>query len=306
VEDLHLRAAQFWNHQHHKSDDPGFWMAHPLCRRAINRRVSGNPDVYPFDALWLACGNRFFARALSLGCGTGRLERAAIRVEACGEIDAIDTSSVSLELARAEAQKEGLLGIQYRVGDLESLVLPRDHYDAVFFHHSLHHVRSVERLLVQVSRALKPDGLLLLDEWTGPARNEWDSRRLARANALYVDLPRGWRRTDSLPAPIERDDPTEAIRSSVIVARVKLIFDVQLERQYGGHIVSLLLPQVDRSVVPDEAFRALLSKWLALEDEDLRANPALSYHAAILAGRRKGLAGAAARMAAHLLAPGSS
>src|SRR5262249_16835557 len=217
------------------------------------------------------------------------LERAARRVDACDEIIGIDASPVSVETARREADREGLSGIEYRVGDLESLKLPRRHFDAVFFHHSLHHVRSVERLLLEVDRALNADGLLFLDEFTGPSRGDWNDRLLARARALYAEVPRAWRLHDSLPAPIDQDDPTEAVRSSVILPRLRLLFALVLERPYGGHFVSLILPQLDRSAIPPASLDALLSQWLALEDEDLRTAPAASYLTAVLARPRRGL-----------------
>jgi hypothetical protein len=36
------RAAEYWDANREKAKDPAFWMAHPLCRKAINRRVSGS------------------------------------------------------------------------------------------------------------------------------------------------------------------------------------------------------------------------------------------------------------------------
>src|SRR5438105_1030578 len=79
-------------------------------------------------------------------------------------------------------------------------------YDAVFFHQSLHHVRSIEKLLVRVERALARDGLLFLDEWTGPSRREWTNERLAKLRRIYADLPQEWRRFPILQKPLEIND----------------------------------------------------------------------------------------------------
>ena len=37
------KAATYWDANCSKATDPAFWMAHPVCRRVINRRISGNP-----------------------------------------------------------------------------------------------------------------------------------------------------------------------------------------------------------------------------------------------------------------------
>ena len=82
------------------------------------------------------------------------------RLGIAAEVDAIDGSSVSIDIAREKASEEGLENIHYRVADLNRVRLPRGLYDAVVFHQSLHHVTSVEKLLERVRASLKPDGLL--------------------------------------------------------------------------------------------------------------------------------------------------
>ena len=192
---LQADAEAFWDGHHHILEDPGFWMAHPLCRRAINRRVSGDPEVWPLDVLArLSIARRPFRRVLSLGCGTGSLERTAMKLEMCVEIEALDSSEASLAIAREKARGEGLEGISYRRGDLNDLRLPRRAYDLVIFHQSLHHVSSLEKLLARVGLALAEDGLLALDEWTGPSRDEWDESRLASLRRMFEALPAEWRR----------------------------------------------------------------------------------------------------------------
>lgn len=272
-------------------------MAHPACREALNRRVSGAPGTYPLDHLYAVSGRPQFHRALSLGCGAGRLERAMSRLGIAAEVDAIDGSSVSIDIAREKASEEGLENIHYRVADLNRVRLPRGLYDAVVFHQSLHHVTSVEKLLERVRASLKPDGLLFLDEWTGPSRFEWNLAQLARANALFASVPARWRRCPELQAPIEVNDPSEAVRSSAILPAVHRLFDVRVERPYGGHLVSVLLPQIERSLIPPGDLDAMISEWLAIEDVDLERDPGSSYYTAILAVPRTGVANFAARLA---------
>ena len=290
-------VAEFWDRNPHLSTDPEFWMAHPICRRAINARVSGREETWPLDFLYERAGSPHFRRMLSLGCGTGRLERAVRRLDIADTIEAIDASAVSIEIARATAREEGFPEIEYSVADLNRLRLSVARYDAIVFHQSLHHVRAVERLVDQVRRALTPRGLLFLEEWTGPSRFDWSPALLARARALFSGVPREWRKWDDLRTPIEENDPTEAVRSSAIRPTVRRLFATLVDRPYGGQIVSVLLPQLERAVIPSLALDDLIARWLALEAEELAESPESSYYNAMLARPRGGAGAVAGRVA---------
>jgi len=289
--------ASFWDRNPHLSEDPEFWMAHPLCRKAINERVSGSPSTWPLDHLYARAGAPRFSRLLSLGCGTGRVERAARRLGIAREVEGVDASPVSIEMARRKAEEEGLTGIRYTVADLNALSLRGSRFDAVVFHQSLHHVAAVERLMEEVRACLAPGGLLFLEEWTGPSRTEWPEPRLAPWRALFREVPPEWRRTVDLQPPIEKDDPTEAVRSSAIVPTIRRLFRPIELRPYGGQIVSILLPQLRRSEIPEQALNDLVARWLALEAAELSARPESSFHHAILAAPKTGIASVSGRAA---------
>jgi SAM-dependent methyltransferase len=282
-------ARAFWDEHHHVNEDPSSWQADPQCREAINRRVSGEPQAWPLLAFKWYTGRRF-RRGLSLGSGLGNLERAARQIDLVEEIEGIDASEVSLQIARLRAASEGLTGISYTVGNLNRISLPRAQYDVVFFHASLHHVRSIERLLAQVERSMTPDALLFLDEWVGPSRTQWTDARLARMRALYADLPEAWRAYPYLRAPIVADDPSEAARSSAILPAVRRMFHVMAERPYGGHLVAVILSQLAPDRVSTAERGALITRLLALEEADLAVDPSCSYHAVVVACRKTGVA----------------
>jgi SAM-dependent methyltransferase len=194
------QALAFWDSHQHINQDPTYWMAQPQCRLAINRRVCGEPYVWPLDAFKRFVGRRF-KRGLSLGSGSGNLERAARQLDLCEEIEGVDGSEASVSLARSKASEEGLSGISYRSGNLNTLRLPRGQYDVVFFHASLHHVRSIEKLLARVERAMTPDGVLFIEEWVGPSRDEWNDAKMSRMRALYDQLPPSWKLVPILLTP---------------------------------------------------------------------------------------------------------
>jgi SAM-dependent methyltransferase len=271
-------ASRYWDGHHHVAEDPLFWMANPLCRAAINRRVTGDPNLWPLDWFAREFGRGGFRRGLSLGCGMGSLERAARRLGLCDFLLGLDFSPASLEVARGRARFDEIAAVTYAVADLNRPEFGGKAFDAVFIHQSLHHVVAVEELLDAAARALTPAGLLYLDEWTGPSQDEWTLDRLSRAAELYEKTPRSWRNSRALKPPISLDDPSEAVRSSAILPALARSFDAITVRPYGGHYVALLLSQMSAAASADPAFPAALERWLALEDEDLARDPESGYH----------------------------
>jgi len=255
-------------------------MHEAVVRRYINASISGSPDCWPID--WLR--PRFpscFSSALSLGCGDGPLERDLIAKGICSSILGIDISLGALELARAKAAAQGLIGIEYRQGDLNALDLTGK-FDAAFFHQSLHHVDNLDGCLSATASALRPGGLLYLDEYVGPSRKEWTPASLAEASRLFLSLPAAVRRRRTIEAPIDRRDPTEAVRSSEILAAVERYFHIQERRDYGGNFLAVIHPHLRLDgLKPAERDEVLLS-IIEAEQEHLRSGVA-SYYTVLIA-----------------------
>jgi SAM-dependent methyltransferase len=213
-------AARYWDANREKSLDPAFWMAHPLCRRAINRRVSGSEHEWPLDWFRRITMPKVFARGLSWGCGLGAFERAAVRSGLVKEIEAFDVSAASLGDARNEAIREGISGIHYGIGDFNDPRLSPRRYDIVFFHASLHHVAALERLFRRLVLALKPGAAIYVDEYVGPSRFHWSPLKLKLAQAVLGMMPFEARcdRTSLRPSrsttPRSRSGPTRSRDSS--------------------------------------------------------------------------------------------
>jgi SAM-dependent methyltransferase len=268
------------------------WMADAAIRDYINQSIGETKPGWPFDWLegWL--GGRRLARALSIGCGTGGLERDLIKRGICSSVDAFDGSVVSLCVAHEEARRTGFgNNIQYFAMDFNEPVLPRHTYDAVFFHQSAHHVAKLEKLFRAVLLALKPGGILYLDEYVGPSRHEWMAGDLVEQEQAYQSLPEAVRSTPHVPLPIQADDPSEAFRSSEILEQLKVGFTISAMRPYGGTLLSVLYPILrhDR-LTPD------LVGQLIVREKQLLANGAESFYAIIVALPKRGFAKARASL----------
>jgi SAM-dependent methyltransferase len=233
-----------------------------------------------FRRIW--CAERNFSRGLSLGCGDGALERDVRRKGICESVVGIDISDDALRLAREHAAAEGLDAISYRRGDLNHITLPHANFDIVFFHQSLHHVVALEHCLEQVAAALRPGGVLYVDEYVGPTRTDWNEAMLAHANRIYRSLPGELRNVASVMFPIEEDDPSEAVRSSEIVPQLQARFDFEARRDYGGNLLALLHPLIDWGRL-DSAGKAALLERLIDDEDRLLAGGEPSFYTVIVA-----------------------
>jgi len=275
-----------------------FWMSHPSVRQRIGMRLAGDP-AFSYSPEWLArrmAAELPFPRALSIGCGTGTLERALVSLGVAEHVTGVDTSENAIALARHEAIAAGFENrIAYRVADARSSLAEENAWDGIFFHQSLHHFDRLEELFASVRRALTPSGILFLDEYVGPSRDEWTWRSLALPNLVYrLFVPRNLRRTRIVRSPVTNEDPTEMLQSSQIVPLVRRTFDVIDRRDYGGNLLALIYPSLRPPAEGDAEgqaeFDRAVERLLDIEDFLLR-HPRLtrirSHHAVIVARNRK-------------------
>ena len=142
------RAGEFWDRELTDPIHTTNWMDDLRVRHRINAMIGGGTLLWPIEWLEQQTGHRTFERALSIGCGTGPLERQLIERGIAKTVDAFDGSLASLHVARKEAEARGFGDrIRYFAADFNRPALPRGRYDIVLFHQSLHHVGKLERLL---------------------------------------------------------------------------------------------------------------------------------------------------------------
>jgi SAM-dependent methyltransferase len=273
-----MRAAfDFWDRE---SGDPTHisWLASAEVRRYINLSISGDEDRGALDWFQQKFPRRF-GRGLSIGCGTGALERDLLRRGICERVDAFDGSLASLSCARKEASAAGFEErARYFAADFNAISLPESTYDIVFVHQALHHVTEIELLYRAISRTLRDDGLLYIDEYVGPSRFDWNEARIRPHRAIYDALPERARSAQKLLLPIQPDDPSEAVRSSEILDRLKIGFRVLEQRDYGGNLLSVLFPLVDWSEARPDLVTTLIR-----QERAMLAKGAAAYHSVVVA-----------------------
>ena len=104
-------------------------------------------------------------RILDAGCGGGLLSEDFARAGAL--VTGVDMRAGAIETAREHAVRVGL-AIDYHVGSVMDLQLPKESFDFVVTSFVLEHVPDLSKALANVARVLKPGGLYL---YSGINRN---------------------------------------------------------------------------------------------------------------------------------------
>jgi 2-polyprenyl-3-methyl-5-hydroxy-6-metoxy-1,4-benzoquinol methylase len=126
------------------------------------------------------------AVALELGCASGWLTLAMAQRGA--QATGLDISEKSLTIARtyAESIADTLTGsVTYRVADLNTITLPANTYDVIATQGTLHHLLNVPQVIAQIYQALKPGGVL----WINDNVMDVTPRAALMAAALMFLLP---------------------------------------------------------------------------------------------------------------------
>jgi SAM-dependent methyltransferase len=256
-------AGSFWDVASQKPQV--YWTEHALVRQYVNECITGTGWIYPLVGFKAGWAYKPLKRALSIGCGTGALERAMKYLNVAEEIDAVDVSEGSIREAKRLARAEGLKGINYRVADADKLELKPWSYHAVFFYGSLHHISDPDTLLAKVSKALVKGGLVYLEDYVGPSRDEWREEHLVHARRVYDSIEDDSLKLTPLNYPLDYSDPSEMIASGRILPAFRENFHIIHDRPYWGNVLFPVLCAVDGDRIRSEGRNDLLAGWIEEE-----------------------------------------
>jgi len=233
-----------------------FWQS-PVARAAINRRVTGDPDLGP---------ETYFARrhapaitaplALSLRASDAKLELALVESGACERLIGIDDEQRRVDFATGRVPEPLREQVSFQLGTLEDFAAPEP-LGAVVCRSFLHRRSDLEQVIDRLGGLLAPGGLLFVEDFVGPSRFQWTDAQLETINRLLARLPDelltdlaagDGRRKRSVERPDPdawiASNPHEAVRSEEILP----LLDARFERvevcPYGGAIFHQLFSRI--------------------------------------------------------------
>jgi ubiquinone/menaquinone biosynthesis C-methylase UbiE len=118
------------------------------------------------------------ASLLDLGCGTGHLLKTFHDESTCGRLPVlklfgIDIGAEAVRSCQETLAAEGITGVEVREADGADMPYADGTMDVVVTSLSLHHWTDPLRVLDEINRVLKPDGLLVLFDMRRDCRRIW-------------------------------------------------------------------------------------------------------------------------------------
>lgn len=122
-------------------------------------------------------------RVLDIGTGTGHTALAFAPF--VREVVGLDLTEEMLGEARRLAREKEIVNVTFRVADVHQLPRVLDgSFDLVTCRRAAHHFRDVRRALAEMKRALRPGGMLLIDDRSVP-EDDWVDETMHRLDCLH-------------------------------------------------------------------------------------------------------------------------
>lgn len=252
------RITEKWNAQATKKTKGTSWWEVPQYCGYMNLEICGEP----LPAVSRGTHKRLselgpFPRAVSVGCGRATKEQALLKSGTVEHFDLFDLSDQRLKVAEARYAEKGLEGrAKFIFGDAFETT-PHDTYDLVYWSASLHHMMDARAALEWSRDVLKPGGLLMVHEYTGPTYWQWSDELLDCLRRFRAALPPHLRPANpnikrlTVEEMIERD-PSEAADSAAILPALNELFPDAEIKSLGGAIFPHALRGVYPKMTPED------------------------------------------------------
>lgn len=287
INSIRNKISEFWGSKENTFERYGkgfHWVESSLVTEMINQKTSGEKNV---DMVAYFIDNYLNKKkgdyvGLSLGCGTGYLERRFQSKKIFKRLEAVDLSEGVIEQAKESAKKEKV-DIRYQVADLNKIKLSENKYDVIIANSSLHHIKNLEYIAKEINKGLKKDGVLFVSEFVGPSQFQYTEKQVKIINEILDLLPDVYRRSvtdrnklkpEFTPSPLEymnEVDPSEAVRSAEIVGILEKSLTVAEKKEFGGTLLHMLLQDIVGNFNPKDVKDAtVLRLILYIEDVLIR------------------------------------
>jgi SAM-dependent methyltransferase len=233
-----------------------FWQS-PVVRAAINRRITGDPELGPETHFARRHGPSIVApHALSLRASDAKLEVALVEAGSCERVTGLDDEQARVDFAAGRVPEPLRDRIAFQLGTVEQWQ-PPELLGAVVSRSFLHRRADLEIVLDRLSSMLAPGGLLFIEDFVGPSQFQWTDAQLEAINRLLARLPpellRDLSSEDGEPKlRVERPSlarriaagSQEAIRSEEILPALDARFERVEVCPYGGAVFHQLFSRI--------------------------------------------------------------
>jgi ubiquinone/menaquinone biosynthesis C-methylase UbiE len=277
------RTEKSFNQLEYESAD---WWIIPKVRQRWNLLLTGNKDLdYKEYLVKNHLQHRTGLRLISLGSGTCHHEIELAKYSIFEEIICVDIAKDRMLEAEARANKLRLKNIEFVCADFNDYSIPKEYFDIVFFHASLHHFDNIESFVGStIKNSLKTNGLLVINEFVGATRLQFPKHQIKKINEALKIIPREYKtryKSNLLKKKYYGSgiirmiiaDPSECVDSASILPAIHSNFHTIIEKPYGGNLLMNVLKDISHHFINlDSEKNQILEKLFSLEDEYLANN----------------------------------
>jgi SAM-dependent methyltransferase len=280
--------------------DPIDYTQHPfLYKQSTAKQLTGDAEGIPLQMVAERYLKPAVKKMLAVGSGLAFSEEWLTKNGYVEHVVAFEASSVAVDSARERIRALSLQDrIEMRCGDVLNAGLQKGEFDAVFVQAAIHHFYNIDEMFAFFHYVLKPDGLILYDEYVGPDHHMYETEVMDLMDEVNECLAPSYRwdvlrqaTRDEVPrATLEwmlKMDPSEGVHSSKILPLTYKYFDVEFRRDYGGTFMRPffvgILPNFDWNDVKDQT---IARQIILMENLLIRYGVIPSYHTRVVGRRR--------------------
>ncbi len=233
-----------------------FWQS-PVVRAAINRRITGDPELGPETHFARRHGPSIVApHALSLRASDAKFEVALVEAGSCERVTGLDDEQGRVDFAAGRVPEPLRDRVAFQLGTLDRWE-PPEPLGAVVCRSFLHSRSDLEIVLDRLAAMLAPGGLLFVEDFVGPSQFQWTDAQLEAINRLLARLPHELladlsSEDGALKLRVERPSlarriaagSRQAVRSEEILPALDLRFERVEVCPYGGAIFHQLFSRI--------------------------------------------------------------
>ncbi len=257
-----------------------YWII-PQVKKRWNKLISGNPELsYEYYIYNEYLKDKKQLKMLSAGSGISSHEMIFASFDCLDKVECLDLSAPMLNKAADFAREKGLNHkMVFRVEDINRINLRDKSYNIILFNSSLHHFRNIPVLLEKIKKSLAPEGILIINEYTGPARLQFRKEQIRASNHILKNsIPKKYRKrlaTNITKKQISGPgymrmlitDPSEAVESDKILPEIHKKFKPLEEKTIGGDILMPVLKDIAHNFLNnDQKTMKILEELFNLED----------------------------------------
>jgi len=170
----------------------------------------------------------------------------------------------------------------FEIQNIYDYTFPKNYFDIVFFHASLHHFKNLGNLLgFKVKQALKKDGELIINEYVGTNRLQFPNHQIKAINKSLKLIPEKYRKRYKLNFYKNKvygfgllrmiiADHSECIESENIMPTIKKYYTTFFEANYGGNILMSTLKDLAHHFIEiNDEKENILKQLFEFEDKYL-------------------------------------